>query len=70
MVIPILSMKGEVCCMTMCTGGCEQYEWPLAMTVMPMQTWRCINTPCDAMKAGTIFGELNLPFYGEGGACV
>lgn len=56
--------------MTMCTGGCEQYEWPLAMTVMPMQTWRCIYTPCDAMKAGTIFGELNLPFYGEGGACV
>ena len=53
-----------------CTCGCgQQCELPLAMTYMPMQTWRQIYEPCDAMKAGTIFAELDLPFYGEGGAC-
>ena len=49
-----------------CAYGCE---YPLAMTYMPMQEWRNLYAPCDALKAGTIFAELDLPFYGEGGAC-
>lgn len=56
--------------MNRCTCGCGQPDvLPLAMTYMPMQVWRSIYTPCDALRAGTIFEELDLPFYGKGGVC-
>lgn len=40
---------------------------PLAMAYVPWQKWQNI---CDAEKGfcnGTIFQDLNLPFYGTGG---
>ena len=53
-----------------CTCACGQScELPLAMTYMPMQVWRNVYAPCDALQAGTIFAELDLPFYGKGGVC-
>jgi len=53
-----------------CTCACGQScELPLAMTYMPIQVWRNVYAPCDALQAGTIFAELDLPFYGKGGVC-
>ncbi len=39
---------------------------PLAMAYVPMQEWRRLYTPADALKYGTLFEELNLPFLGSG----
>lgn len=40
---------------------------PLAMAYVPWQTWRKIMCPEMAFKTGTIFEELNKPFWGMGG---
>lgn len=37
---------------------------PLAIATVPMQKWRMTYTPEKALKAGTMFAELNLPFVG------
>ncbi|SHO48439.1 spore coat associated protein CotJA [Anaerocolumna xylanovorans] len=42
---------------------------PLAMSYVPMQKWRNIYDTGAAMKAGTIFQELDLPFLGAGNMC-
>jgi hypothetical protein len=41
----------------------------LAMVYSPKQYWRKLYTPEDALMHGTLFTELNLPFFGEGGEC-
>lgn len=35
---------------------------PLAMTYVPWQKWQNIYKPENALYAGTIFQELDLPF--------
>lgn len=37
---------------------------PLAMVQMPMQEWKDVYEPGKALKAGTIFAELDKPFFG------
>ncbi|MBE6021638.1 MAG: spore coat associated protein CotJA [Cellulosilyticum sp.] len=35
---------------------------PIAMAYVPWQQWRMIYEPKEALKRGTIFKELDLPF--------
>lgn len=52
------------------TWSCRQRdELPIAMVYMPVQVWRELYAPGDALAAGTIFAELDLPFCGKGGGC-
>ena len=37
-------------------------EMPIAMAYVPWQQWRMIYDPKEALKRGTIFQELDLPF--------
>ena len=54
--------------MNHCVCGAVQTQGlPLAMVYMPMQVWRSIYAPCDALMAGSLFAELDLPFMGKGG---
>ena len=39
----------------------------LAMAYVPMQHFRELYDHVDSLKIGTIFKELDLPFYGIGG---
>lgn len=43
-----------------CVGDIE--DMPIAMAYVPWQQWRKIYEPKDALKRGTIFKELDLPF--------
>lgn len=36
---------------------------PLAMVSIPMQTWQGVYDPEQALKVGTIFEELDKPFF-------
>ena len=40
---------------------------PLAMAYVPMQQWRKLYSPEEALRRGTMFEELDLPFLGEEG---
>ena len=44
-------------------------NFPLVMAYVPMQTFRNLYDPESALCHGTIFRELDLPFYGAGGSC-
>ncbi len=37
---------------------------PLAMAYVPMQAFRCLHSPEQALESGTLFKELDLPFLG------
>ena len=37
---------------------------PLAMAYVPMQKYENVCSPMDGFATGTMFGDLNLPFYG------
>lgn len=58
-------------------GSCENVssvdkcldKLPLAMSYVPMQKWRNIYDTGTALKVGTIFEELDLPFLGDGNMC-
>lgn len=58
-------------------GGCDTVsnvdkcldKLPLAMSYVPMQKWRNIYDTATALKVGTIFQELDLPFLGAGNMC-
>lgn len=43
------------------------YGMPLAMGYVPWQKFECTYEPAQALKAGTIFPELDKPFYGRRG---
>ncbi len=58
--------------------GCGMGRWgvkgnPLAMVYSPLQEYRELYDLDDALKNGTLFKELDLPFMGEsvvrGGGC-
>ena len=38
---------------------------PLAMGYVPMQKWQQLYAPEEALKRGTLFKELDLPFLGK-----
>ena len=37
----------------------------LAMVYCPRQYWRAIHSPDEALKKGTLFSELHMPFEGD-----
>ncbi len=38
---------------------------PIAMTYTPMQQWKTTYSAEEALRIGTVFPELNLPFEGR-----
>ena len=51
-----------------CSRGRDMlYGVPLAMGYVPWQNFECTYEPMQALKAGTIFPELDKPFYGKRG---
>lgn len=58
--IPRLSCDGPV-------SNSAQSDLNLAIATVPFQQLRALNDPECGLMAGTIFKELDLPFYGTGG---
>jgi len=57
---------------THCDDDCSRgrdmlYGVPLAMGYVPWQKFECTYEPAQALQAGTIFPELDKPFYGRRG---
>lgn len=51
-----------------CSRGRDMlYGVPLAMGYVPWQNFECTYEPAQALHAGTIFPELDKPFYGRRG---
>lgn len=44
-------------------------DLPLAMAYVPMQHFKTVYELDEAFQNGTIFPELNKPFYGSRGGC-
>ena len=40
-------------------------DLPIAMAYVPMQKWTEVYTEEDALCRGTLFPELDKPFYGK-----
>ena len=55
------------CCSSDRSGPAPAHPLSLAMTTVPIQPWEEPYDPCKALKTGTIFQSLNLPFYVTGG---
>lgn len=47
-----------------CRPPCNFEGWQTAMAYVPMQPWEAPFNPEQALKAGTIFPNLRLPFKG------
>ena len=50
----------------------SEFNYSLAMVYSPEQIWQNLYTEEEGFVAGTIFKELDKPFYGQkchGGAC-
>lgn len=51
-----------------CSRGRDMlYGVALAMGYVPWQNFECTYEPAQALRAGTIFPELDKPFYGRRG---
>ena len=51
-----------------CNRGRDMlYGVPLTMAYVPWQNFECTYEPAQALKVGTIFPELDKPFYGRRG---
>ncbi|MBE6841937.1 MAG: spore coat associated protein CotJA [Oscillospiraceae bacterium] len=48
------------------TSGRFPSATPLAMAYVPFQTWEEPFDASDALQAGTLFPQLDLPFMEEG----
>ena len=70
--VPVFNQGGTSgCCENHESHGCTQsynsYMPALAMVYSPIQEWACLmETPEKALSTGTLFQELNKPFYGSG----
>lgn len=53
---------GTICTTVPVAEGCVD-TYPLAMAYVPMQGWNELFDPASALTRGTIFRELDLPFY-------
>jgi hypothetical protein len=52
------------------TGACPGVkECPLGMAYVPFQEWDNIYEPEKGFQTGTIFADLDLPYYARGGGC-
>lgn len=68
-VTPVMeAAKGGSCDNVSSIDKCLD-KLPLAMSYVPMQKWRDIYDTGTALKVGTIFEELDLPFLGAGNMC-
>lgn len=47
----------------------EINRMPIGMAYVPWQTWKCVYDAEKGIQSGTIFPELEMPFYGARGAC-
>ncbi len=50
----------------------DEFDYSLAMVYSPKQAWQNLYSVEDGLYAGTIFKELDKPFYGpkcNGGTC-
>lgn len=50
----------------------EEFDYSLAMVYPPEQLWQNLYLEDEGFKIGTVFKELDKPFYGpkcNGGAC-
>ena len=60
--------SGNCGCDNDCSRGRDMlYGVPLAMGYVPWQNFECTYEPAQALQAGTIFPELDKPFYGRRG---
>ena len=51
-----------------CNRGRDMLQGiPLTMAYVPWQKFECTYEPAQGLKAGTIFPELDKPFYGRRG---
>ncbi|MBQ8689762.1 MAG: spore coat associated protein CotJA [Clostridia bacterium] len=46
-------------------SDCNMEGRQLAMVYSPMQCWRMLKTPADALMSGTLFEELVKPYEEE-----
>lgn len=63
--------SGEPRSCTNCADACSRQDplhaLPIAMAYVPWQTWRQIYEAETGFLKGTIFQELDKPFFGKGG---
>lgn len=57
--------KPESCCQPLASSAVDQL--PLAMAYLPMQKWEMLYEPEMALRQGTLFAKLDLPFVGKVG---
>ena len=57
------------CGHNMMQSGMWEQNYPVAMAYVPWQYFKNVYEPEKALQIGTIFPELNKPFYGRGGHC-
>lgn len=68
MVEPCVQPRMREGCDDDCNRGRDMlYGVPLAMGYVPWQNFECTYEPAQALKTGTIFPELDKPFYGRKG---
>ena len=68
MNVPCVQPRMKERCDDDCSrGGDMLYGMPLAMGYVPWQNFECTYEPAQALKVGTIFPELDKPFYGRRG---
>ncbi len=60
-VTPDTSRSGGNCA----AGDDMTFGMPLAMVYAPCQPWRNLYEPDKALKQGTLFADLDLPFLGS-----
>ncbi|MBQ7836562.1 MAG: spore coat associated protein CotJA [Clostridia bacterium] len=56
------SCPNTICTTVPVAEGCVD-TYPVAMAYVPMQQWRDLYDPMSALVHGTIFRELDLPWY-------
>ena len=59
-------MEMKMCCKDKETCNIPQNKCSLAMAYVPWQKWETMYNEEEALKAGTAFPSLDLPFYGKG----
>ena len=57
--------KPDSCCQPLAPSAVDQL--PLAMAYLPMQKWEMLYEPEMALRRGTLFAKLDLPFVGKVG---
>ena len=61
------TQPGGMAC-TQTAPGCLEQQFPVAMAYVPYQQYNDVYTPEKGLDRGTIFPDLDKPFYGRRGA--